>query len=70
MREGLSVRYSIAAGRHRGRRRGRILQIIPPGVGGRPEPLYVIENEDGRTRHALYADEFTVEHDAGAASTH
>lgn len=70
MREGQQVRFRLGGARAKGAKgeqRGRVLRIVPPGVGDRKEPLCVVEHAVSRKRLVLYASELRPEAEGDTA---
>lgn len=67
MREGLRVLFRLGTTRANGEQRGRVLRVLPPGVGDRKESLCVVEHAVSRKRHVLYASELRPESEGDAA---
>ncbi len=67
MREGQRVRFRLGTTRVNGEQRGRVLRVLPPGVGDRKEPLCVVEHAVSRKRHVLYLSELHPEGEGDSA---
>jgi hypothetical protein len=66
MREGQRVRFRLGSVRVKREQRGRVLQILPPGVGDRKEPLCVVEHAGNRKRYVVYMSELVLDAEGDA----